>query len=151
MEQLVSVVALLLVGPMVGVELAVGLVVNPTADRLADEAAVQSRSTAAGSLGRMMPFWYAGSLAAAAVWTALSWGQPGAWLGGASAVLLAISVAMSIVLLVPINKRVANWATAGVPAEWKQQVRRWDRLHYGRVAIIAVALGLLVSGVSQQL
>lgn len=147
MEQLVAIIAVMLVGPMVGVELSVALVVNPAADRLPREAAVQSRSTAAGSLGRFMPFWYALSLTATAVWAAVSWGQPGAWLGGVSAVLLALSVAMSIVLLVPINKQVASWPATGAPAEWRQLVHRWDRLHYARVAIILVAFALLAWGV----
>jgi hypothetical protein len=42
-------------------------------------------------------------------------------------VLLVLSVVMSILLLVPINSRVATWSREGVPADWKQQVRRCDR------------------------
>lgn len=148
-EQLLSVIAVLLVGSMVGVELSVGLVVNPAAGKLPAEAGVLLRSTTAGSLGRIMPFWYAASLTATALWTAVSWGQPGVWSAGVSALLLATSVAMSIALLVPINKRVATWVRSEVPFDWKQQVLRWDRLHYARVAIILAAFGALVWGVLQ--
>lgn len=149
MEQLSSMIAVFLVGPMVGVELSVGLVVNPAAGKLPSEAAVQLRSTTAGSLGRIMPFWYAASLIATMIWAAVSFGQPNAWVAGVSAVLLGISVAMSIALLVPINKRVATWLTAGVPADWKQQVLQWDRLHSARVGIILVAFAALAWSVLQ--
>jgi uncharacterized membrane protein len=47
-----------------------------------------------------------------------------------------------LLLLVPINSRVATWSREGVPADWKQQVRRWDRFHYVRVAVIVLAFAL---------
>ncbi len=49
---------------------------------------------------------------------------------------------MSILLLVPITSRVVAWSKEGVPAGWKQQVGRWDRFHYLRVAVIVLAFVL---------
>ncbi|WP_324608552.1 anthrone oxygenase family protein [Streptomyces sp. NRRL S-1448] len=56
--------------------------------------------------------------------------------------LLVLSVMMSILLLVPITSRVVAWSKEGVPAGWKQQVGRWDRFHYLRVAVIVLAFVL---------
>ena len=55
---------------------------------------------------------------------------------------------MSILLLVPINNRVKTWTADGLPADWKQQMNRWDRLHYVRVAVIVAAFTLLVAALA---
>ncbi|GHE57984.1 hypothetical protein GCM10017778_48080 [Streptomyces vinaceus] len=53
----------------------------------------------------------------------------------------------SALLLVPINNRsrVKRWTAEGLPAGWKQQMDRWDRFHYVRVAAIVAAFTLLVT------
>jgi uncharacterized membrane protein len=65
-------------------------------------------------------------------------------------ILLVASVIMSVTLLVPINSRVAQWSIADAPADWRQQVRRWDGLHYIRVAVIVVAFAMLVFSVTRE-
>src|SRR4051812_18681700 len=72
--------------------------------------------------GKVMPFWYVGSIVLGAVWTVLAWGDPGAGLVVAATALLVLSVLMSIALLVPINSRVAQWTDDSVPADGKQQI-----------------------------
>lgn len=62
---------------------------------------------------------------------------------GALALLVA-SLVMSVVLLVPINSRVARWSEGGAPANWRHQVGRWDRFHYARLAILIASFILLV-------
>ena len=34
------------------------------------------------------------------------------------------------------------------PADWKEQVNRWDRYHYVRVAVIIAAFALLVAALT---
>ncbi|MFF1796898.1 anthrone oxygenase family protein, partial [Kitasatospora sp. NPDC058263] len=58
--------------------------------------------------------------------------------------LLVLSVVMSVALLVPINSRAAHWTPESAPADWREQLGRWDRLHYLRVAVIVTAFLLLV-------
>lgn len=116
--------------------------VNPILDRLPNDGGVEARSDGARVLGRVMPFWYIGSVVLGAVWSTLTWGDAGASLVAAGAALLVVSVVMSILLLVPINSRVASWSQEGVPADWKQQVGRWDRFHYVRVGVIVLAFTL---------
>lgn len=73
----------------------------------------------------------------------MAWGDRGASPITVGTVLLELSVVMSILLLVPINSRVATWSKEGVPADWKQQVGRWDRFHSPpRVAVIVLAFAL---------
>ncbi|GHB75917.1 membrane protein [Streptomyces cirratus] len=142
MQDVLAVVTVVVVGLMVGVEFAVAVFVNPILDRLPDDGGLAARSDGARVLGRVMPVWYIGSVVLGAVWAAVSWGGPGASLIVSGAALLVVSVVMSILLLVPINSRVATWSRDGIPADWKQQVNRWDRFHYVRVAVIVAAFAL---------
>ncbi|MFE5162533.1 anthrone oxygenase family protein [Streptomyces sp. NPDC056697] len=142
MKDVLSVVTLVVVGVMVGVEFAVAVFVNPILDRLPNDGGLDARSDGARVLGRVMPFWYIGSVVLGAVWAAVTWGDAGASFVTAGTLLLVLSVVMSIILLVPINSRVATWSREGVPADWKQQVGRWDRFHYVRVGVIVLAFAL---------
>jgi uncharacterized membrane protein len=138
------VVTLVVVGVMVGVEFAVAVFVNPILNRLPSESGLAARGDGARVLGKVMPVWYIASTVLAAVWAALTWGQAQApeVVGGVA--LLVATVVLSLVVLVPISARAAGWKTEGVPADWNQQVTRWDRFHYVRVAAIVGAFALFV-------
>ncbi|HBF80658.1 MULTISPECIES: anthrone oxygenase family protein [Streptomyces] len=149
MQDALAVVTVVVVGVMVGVEFAVAVFVNPILDRLPDNGGIGARSDGARLLGRVMPFWYIGSMVLGAVWAALAWGGPGVRLIVTGAALLVLSVVMSVVLLVPINSRVATWTREGAPADWKQQMGRWDRYHYVRVGVIVAAFALLATALAR--
>ncbi|MCX4513690.1 DUF1772 domain-containing protein [Streptomyces sp. NBC_01619] len=136
------------VGVMVGVEFSVAFFVNPILDGLPGDAGLRGRTHGARLLGAVMPFWYIGSLVLAAVWAIAGWDHHGAGLVVTAAALLTLSVVMSILLLVPINNRVKTWTAEGLPADWKQQMNRWDRFHYVRVAVIVAAFALLAAALA---
>ncbi|RMB82547.1 DUF1772 domain-containing protein [Streptomyces shenzhenensis] len=136
------------VGVMVGVEFSVAFFVNPILDGLPDDSALRGRSHGARLLGAVMPVWYITSLVLVAVWAVAGWHHHGAGLVVTAAALLILSVIMSILLLVPINNRGRTWTADNRPADWKQQMNRWDRLHYVRVAVIIAAFALLATALT---
>ncbi|MFF4104492.1 anthrone oxygenase family protein [Streptomyces sp. NPDC001903] len=136
------------VGVMVGVEFSVAFFVNPILSGLPGDNGLRGRTHGARLLGAVMPFWYIGSLVLAAIWAVAGWNEHGAGLVVTAAALLVLSVVMSIILLVPINNRVKAWTADGLPADWKQQMNRWDRFHYVRVAVIIAAFALLVTALA---
>jgi Anthrone oxygenase len=136
-----SIVTVVVVGLMVGVELSVAFVVNPIVDRLPGNAGLLARSDGARMLGRVMPLWYIGSTLLAAG-TALSDTAAAAPAWGAAALLVA-SVVMSVALLVPINNRSQGWTPATAPPDWREQIGQWDRLHLVRLALIVAAFVLV--------
>ena len=142
-----AVITATVVGVMVGVEFAVAVFVNPVLLRLPAGPALEARAAGARVGGRVMPFWYFGSLLLVAWLAAAKWGGLAGDAAVAAAALLAVSVVMSITLLVPINNRVATWTADRHPADWREQQQRWDRLHYARVAVIVAGFVLtLVAG-----
>ncbi len=136
------------VGVMVGVEFSVAFFVNSIFDGLPGDNGLHARTHGARLLGAVMPFWYITSLVLAAVWAIAGWRHHGAGLVVTAAALLILSVIMSILLLVPINNRVKTWTSDNLPADWKQQMNRWDRFHYVRVAVIIAAFALLVAALT---
>jgi len=136
-----SIVAVVVTGLMVGVELSVAFVINPITDALPEDARVLARSHGARMLGRAMPFWYIGSTLLAAG-TALVKPDSAA-LAWTAVALLVISVVMSVTLLVPINDRSKTWTPETAPDDHREQSRRWDRLHLVRLAVIVAAFVLL--------
>ena len=133
------------VGLMVGVEFSVTFVINPILNGLPDDSAQRGRAHGGRMLGALMPFWYIGSLVLSAVWAIAGWHHHGTGLVVTAGGLLIVSVVMSILLLVPINNRGKTWTPENRPADWKQQMNRWDRYHYVRVAIIIAAFALLAA------
>ncbi|SHM68520.1 DUF1772 domain-containing protein [Streptomyces yunnanensis] len=136
------------VGVMVGVEFSVAFVINRILDALPEDSGQLGRAHGGRMLGAVMPVWYIGSLVLAAVWAIAGWHRPGAGLVIAAAALLILSVIMSILLLVPINNRGKTWTPENRPEDWKEQMNRWDRFHYARVAVLIAAFALLVAALT---
>jgi len=136
------------VGVMVGVEFAVAFVLNRILDSLPGNSGLQGRTHGARMLGAVMPFWYIGSLALVASWAIAGRDDDGLGLVVTAAALLILSVIMSIALLVPINNRSKTWTTDDLPTDWKEQMTRWDRFHYVRVALIVAAFALLAAALA---
>ncbi|MFF4244824.1 anthrone oxygenase family protein [Streptomyces sp. NPDC001822] len=133
------------VGLMVGVEFSVAFVINRILDALPGDSGQLGRAHGGRMLGAVMPVWYIGSLVLVGVWAVVERHQSGTGLVVTAGALLAVSVIMSILLLVPINNRGRTWTPDNRPADWEQQMGRWDRLHYVRVAVVVAAFTFLVA------
>jgi uncharacterized membrane protein len=143
-----EVVTTVVVGLLVGVEFSVAFVVNPILNALPEDSSQLGHAHGGRMLGAVMPFWYIGSLVLVGIWAVAGWDHDGAGLVVAAGALLALSVVMSLLLLVPINNRNKTWNAGNRPADWKQQLNRWERFHYVRVAVIVAAFALLVTALT---
>ncbi|MEU2894737.1 MULTISPECIES: DUF1772 domain-containing protein [unclassified Streptomyces] len=136
------------VGLMVGVEFSVAFVINRILDALPEDSAQLGHAHGGRMLGAVMPVWYITSLVLVAVWAVAGWDRSGAGLVVTAGALLILSVIMSILLLVPINNQGKTWTPENRPEDWKEQMHRWDRYHYVRVAVIIAAFTLLVTALA---
>jgi uncharacterized membrane protein len=136
------------IGLMVGVEFSVAFVLNRIFNALPGDSGQLGRAHGGRILGAVMPFWYIGSLALSAVWAIAGWHHHGTGLVVTAAGLLIVSVVMSILLLVPINNQSKTWTPENRPEDWKEQISRWDRFHYIRVAVIIAAFALLAAALA---
>lgn len=140
-----EVVTTVAVGLMVGVEFSVIFVMNRILNALPGDSGQLGHAHGGRMLGALMPFWYMGSVALSAIWAVAGWHHQGTGLVATAAGLLVLSVVMSILLLVPINNRNKTWTPENRPADWQEQLERWNRYHYLRLAVILAAFTLLVT------
>ncbi|MFJ6405653.1 anthrone oxygenase family protein [Streptomyces hydrogenans] len=143
-----QVLTTVVVGVMVGVEFSVAFVMNPILNALPEDSRQLGNSHGGRMLGAVMPVWYITSLLLVAAWAAAVWHSPGTGLVVAAGALLLVSVIMSVLLLVPINNRGKTWTPENRPADWKEQLNRWNRYHYARVAVIIGAFALLAAALT---
>ncbi len=134
------------VGLMVGVEFSVAFVMNRILGALPEDSGQLGRAHGGRMLGAVMPVWYITSVVLVAVWAVVGRSdEQGTGFVVIAGTLLVLSVLMSLVLLVPINNRGRTWTPENRPADWKEQMKRWDRYHHVRVAVIVAAFAVLVA------
>jgi hypothetical protein len=132
---------------MTGNEIAVSAFVNPVVWQLDEASQAKALSLFAAILGKAMPIWYAASLLLMVIEACLRYHQPAfPWIAAAAALWIAIIVYTLLVLL-PINNRIAALETNALPAGWLQQHRRWDRHHRVRILLLVLAVALLIQGI----
>ncbi|MFG2719908.1 anthrone oxygenase family protein [Streptomyces sp. NPDC048416] len=136
------------VGVLVGVEFSVLVIMSRILNALPEDSAQQGHAHGGRMLGAVMPYWYIGSSVLVAAWAVTGWHHHGAGLVVAAGALLILSVIMSILLLVPINNRNKTWTPEDRPADWRDQLDRWQRFHYARVAVIIAAFATLVTALT---
>ena len=137
--------AMVVLGLMCGSELNVAAFAHPTLNRQPLEAHILVRSSFAGLLGRVMPFWMSAStllnLLLLLPFVHLS---ELAWRFAAIAFAIQVlAVMFSLVAPVPINNRIARWTPTSLPNDWKVQESRWDLYHWLRTGSLIAAFVML--------
>jgi uncharacterized membrane protein len=137
---LLDTITITFAGLMTGNEFALSAFVNPAVWRLESGPQAQGLSLLARSLGRTMPLWYGLCLALLALEAFLHRHQA-ALIPLLTATLIWVAVILfSIVMLVPINDRIASLNTAAPAPGWKHDHKKWDSLHRIRILLLAVAV-----------
>jgi uncharacterized membrane protein len=138
-----DIVTIIATGLMIGNELTVSLFINPVMWQLDGPAQAKSLSLFAQLLGRTMPFWYALCLILIITETVLRRTEPAFLPLLAAAILWAVTIAFTVLLLVPINNRIAALGVSNPLSQWIGEHRRWDRLHRLRILLLLVCMILL--------
>lgn len=143
MREFIEIAALLITGPLVGAEFAVAAFTHPFLGRLPDDGFALARSDAARVLGKVMPFWYIGSLLLMIATAVVTWQN---WFVITAVAVMVVVVLMTVTLMVPINNRIGRWSEAADVD--RAEARLWDRLHWRRVFLLVAMWVLLAVGVT---
>jgi uncharacterized membrane protein len=146
MFQLLAVLAL---GLMCGSEFNVAAFAHPVLNRQPLEVHIPVRRSLAALLGRVMPFWMAGSaLLNLVLLLPFERLNTSAWRLAAIALAIQVfAILFSLAGPVPINNRIAKWTRENLPADWRELEHRWDLYHWLRTSGLIVAFALLVLSV----
>jgi uncharacterized membrane protein len=148
MLEVLSVVAIIVTGLLVGTELSIAAFVHPTLDKLPDDVHQPAASALARVLGTVMPVWYPLAFVLILAEAIFAWRQSGHLpISLAASVILWMSASVfSLTSLVPINTRIASWERSTLPADWKTYRNRWDMRHRWRVVLLALAVAFQIAG-----
>lgn len=147
MNFLLSTVAIVSIGLMIGVEFAVWVFINPILSKLPDEPRAQATVLFARKLGAAMPFWYGSNfILLVAEWLLLRH-APGAPLLATAVGLWVLAIVLSLLVLVPINKRLAREETHAFAEQAHNEHKRWDSLHRVRVIALCAAMVLFLAAI----
>lgn len=142
-----NIAAILSIGLMIGVELAVWVFINPILRQLADEPRAQAIVLFARRLETVMPFWYGiNLLLLIAEWSLLRHTSSSLPVAIATA-LWVLVIVLTLIFLVPINNRMAQPEVHAAAEKAHREHRRWDSLHRARVVTLIVSFVLSLAGV----
>ena len=137
--------SLLSTGLLVGNELAVALFIHPVLYSVPNEPHARVVKPLAGRLGRFMPPWYAITLVLAILQLWIEPKGSQSWrVCCAAAALMALIIIVTIVLMVPINKRIARLDLDRLPKDWLNMRKRWDLYHRVRVLLLVIVFALSI-------
>jgi uncharacterized membrane protein len=138
--------AVVVFGLMCGSELSVGTIAHPVLNRQPLPVHIFVSASFAALLGRVMPFWMAGS-ALLNLLLLLPFEHLNKLPRSLAAIAFTIqvlAVVLSLVGPVPINNRIAKWTPDSLPNDWRVQEHRWDLYHLIRTCGLIVAFAILV-------
>ncbi|MBT2503450.1 anthrone oxygenase family protein [Curtobacterium sp. ISL-83] len=141
------VVQLVLVGLLAGEEFIVRWGVQRAISRLPDDVHVRTRIALVKTLKVVVPILIVSAVLASIAVVVADWSP---WrIGGM--VSLVVFVLASFLGTVPINIGVNDWDPAAPPANWKQTVRKWERIDVLRSTAAGVGFVLFTVALVAQL
>jgi hypothetical protein len=142
----IRVVASLTVGLLAGLNLG-SMIAHYGFPTLSATAWIRTHQAEDGIFSRVMPPFLLGTLALAALATAVSSGAA-KWQYLGSGVLVAVDLAMTIAGLVPLNRVIAIWDADAPPQIWAQTRDQWDLLHAIRNASVVVTAEISIGALA---
>jgi uncharacterized membrane protein len=147
MKAILDIVTILCIGLMIGTEFAVSAFVNPILEQLDNSAQARATRLFARKLGFVMPFWYVASFLLLIAEAIAVWQRPGMAYLVAASVIWAAVIVLTLLLLVPINNRIANADPAGFTDALRHEHTKWDILHRWRVLALSAAMACMLVGI----
>ncbi len=139
--RILDLLTMIVTGLMVGNEVAVSAFVNPAIWKHSDRA---QASTLAGSLGSVMPGWYALGLLLLLAEAILRRHTAEAYLYWTASGLWAAVIVFTVTALVPLNNRLARTSVEDTGFDWLALHHRWDTRHRVRIAFLTLAFACFV-------
>lgn len=135
------------IGLMVGTEFAVSAFINPILAKLEPSAEAHATALFAKKLGFVMPFWYVLNFVLLITEVVIHRHVSGLGWFTAAPILWAVVIAFTLLILVPINNRIAAMEPVGFSDRLRQEQRRWELLHRWRVLLLSLAMVSLLIGI----
>jgi len=135
-----TIITTLCIGLLIGTEFSVSVFINPILRRLDVLAQAHAIRLFARRLGAAMPFWYAASLLLLIGEAIVYRHESGDVLLIIAGTIWAAVIIHTVLVLVPINNRMAQLGSDAFPQEAQREHNKWDSLHRFRVVALVAAM-----------
>ena len=135
------------IGVLVGVELAVSLFMNPIVWKLESFSQAVAIRILAARLGKVMPAWYIVTCVLLIIESVRQRGKPGAGLLIAASAIWIVTIVLTLLILVPVNIRLALINADTFADGVRQEHMRWDSFHRIRIVVVFVAMVCFLAGI----
>lgn len=144
---ILNIATTLCIGLLVGAELTVSVFLNPVLWKLDFAAQAEPMRLFGRRFGTAMPVWYIASLLLLLSETVIHRHESLVVLLGVAVVIWSAAIALSLLILVPINNRMVRMDTDGWTESAQREHRKWDALHRVRVFALAIAMVFFLAGI----
>ncbi|MBS1806509.1 MAG: DUF1772 domain-containing protein [Acidobacteria bacterium] len=144
---ILDVLSIVSIGLLIGAEFSVSAFINPVLLKLEPVAEARATSLFAQNLGQMMPFWYVANLLLLIAEVVMHRHDAGiSWLTAAP-MLWVVTIGFTLLILVPINNRIATMNPNAYSDKLKQEHAKWEMLHRWRVLSLTMAFVSFLIGI----
>jgi uncharacterized membrane protein len=147
-DEIVVFAGVVLSGLLAGNELATLIAFHPALNRLPLRSQVEAERALTDLLGRIMPVYMSGTLAAAIAAAFASAGRQDFVFALGAALALGVMLAITLTQNLPLNKRTVEFPLDGGEREWSDIRRRWERLHVVRVVLDVSAFAFMAAALA---
>jgi uncharacterized membrane protein len=122
--------------------------IHPAADRLDGPAHLLLRQELIRRLQRALPLFMLLPLPAVVVALALCHASVSRPLDVLGCALSLATIAITVAVNAPLNRRFARWSPEALPSEWQKFIRRWNIAHSSRMTTAIGAFGCAILAVN---
>ncbi len=139
--------ATLLIGLLAGLMLGTGL--QGFSSRSLSETNWTSQHQATDALFRQLMPAFFNVTAVALIATAIVARGQARWFFAAAALLVIVSILVTVLMELPLNKEIALWSAGGAPIHWMEVRDRWLRNHVVRTVALVISFACTVAGLTR--
>ena len=124
--------------------------IRPVLTSLDERAQLQLRQMFIYRLRVLVPAVFFPTMLVALLSTGLGWRQPGSAVRLAAAAAVVLGFLVALLGTAPINRAVLSWQPGTLPASWRLQIARWERLDAPRTWLCILSFVLAIAALASR-
>jgi uncharacterized membrane protein len=142
--EILSFINIFFAGLLAGEEFVIRFGIRGPLARLDQRPHIELRKALILTLRVLVPALFAFTILTGVAVTILHWGGGATTLRCASLATLVAFISITLTGTVPINQAVLRWDSSDPPPDWREWIRRWERLDTARTYLALAAFALVL-------
>lgn len=148
--EILSLINVFFAGLLAGEEFVIRFGVRGPLAGLDQRPHIELRKALILTLRILVPILFVLTILTGGIVTILDWGDGATALRCVGLATLVAFISVTLAGTVPINKAVLRWDPSDPPHDWRQLIRRWERLDSVRMCLALAAFVLLLAAIARE-